>query len=46
MRIEVIQVPDEAIELAAAVRGVHSIEAKVWAKRREDPAKDRQVHAW
>ena len=46
MSIEVFQVPDEALELAAAIQGANSMEAAVLAKLREDRAKDRQVHAF
>jgi hypothetical protein len=43
---EVFQVPDEALELAAAIQGADSIEAKVLAKLRRDRARDRQVYAF
>ena len=46
MSIEVYQVPDEALELAAALLGADSIEAAVLARLRKDRAKDRQVYAF
>jgi hypothetical protein len=44
--MELVLVPDTALELAAGIFGADSIEAEVLAKLRRERAKDRQVYAF
>jgi hypothetical protein len=46
MAIEVVQIPDDVLALAAAVNGPSSAEAQVLARLRLLRAKDRQVFAF
>jgi hypothetical protein len=46
MTVEVFKVSDGTLELAAAMYGADSIEARVLAKLRRDRAQDRRVFAF
>jgi hypothetical protein len=46
MAIEVVQVPDDVLTLAAAEKGPSSVEAQLLTRLRSLRAKDRQVFAF